>query len=827
MIQNNFGKRNWMKRTTPKQKWEKKFYLLLFGFLLINSSIYGSTNNLVQNLTKQTTVTLSQHKDIIHGVVCSKDTQKPIDFATVSIKNTTIGTFTDSLGHFTLRATIKPSTHLIISHLSFQKQEIVLSSGSNLKQMKIMLVPKEILLSDVVVSAGLYEQTMDKLTTSAHVISNRTILDNMNSNLTDMLNKTPGFTQVWEYHSPIILRGLNSNRLIIMADGNRRIGTFPGGYFGQDLNIYGAKKIEIIKGPGSVIYGSGAISGIINLISGTPFGPKLNKIQVHTGYGSNNNEFLELVKLCHKTEKFGISVQGKFRKTDDMKYGGGDIADNSSVEDKDLALTTGYKFSDAHTLILNTSYHHGDWGKARGFNGPTKAFTKIRNEEESTHADLSYTYTPQINATASGQDQQALPSQSQGLIKSIHAQVYFDHGRRDYYQYAYSTITNHLSTLSLVHYKNNYGGTRFYTVLNGGRNNTLTTGIDGYYSRINSPSETYDYYDQSSGTIAGADNSGQENLGIFINDTWHPYKFLKLVSGVRYDDARVVEGDQDVEGEQTSNSGQTAHREAFSGNFGMVYSPKDQMHLSFNIGRAFRMPTTEELFTTTISCKGTKAGNPDLNPEYSWNYDLGFRGHTLHQKFKYDFALFYNILDDFINEAPSNDMGIDFTLENTEATLLGGEFALSYRFDHIGRPYNSLFVGTGGSYVYGEDCSEEKKTPLFGMPPFKINTNITYKGVIHYTWLTDYSIKLEHEYAAEQNRVAEIPEGTDGGPWGYVASQAHNIFNISLGLNSNVLPGMPKIRLMVNNIFDTNYQPFGSYIPAMGRNMKVIVSLTL
>jgi len=71
----------------------------------------------------------------------------------------------------------------------------------------------------------------------------------------------------------------------------------------QDINVYDNQKIEIVKGPGSVIYGSGAISGIINLVSAEPFGSNSNSIQLSSGYGSNNNEFLELMKLCHKREK--------------------------------------------------------------------------------------------------------------------------------------------------------------------------------------------------------------------------------------------------------------------------------------------------------------------------------------------------------------------------------------------------------------------------------------------------------------------------------------------------------------------------------------------
>lgn len=736
----------------------------------------------------------------LKGVVYNKTSQKPIEFANISIKNSATGTTTDNLGRFKINIAPEKQTVIIVSHINFHKKEIVISDSLFSGNINIYLSTKEVQLSDIVISVSLYEQPLDKLTKSADLISHREIVDNMSSNMTDMLNKTPGFTQVWEYHSPIILRGLNSNRLIIMKDGNRRIGTFPGGYFGQDMNIYDSRKIEIIKGPGSVIYGSGAISGIINIISGAPFGDNKNSIQLSSGYGSNNNEFLELLKVCHKREKFGISLNGKYRKTGEMVYGNGEIAENSNVEDRDISLNTGYKFSELHKIIVNANYHYGDWGKPRGFNGPTKRFTKIRNEEENLHTDFSYSYTPK------------------GFVESVNLNMYYDNGWRDYYQYKYSTVSGNLSSLDLVHYKNNYGGGRLFTILNLSENNKLTTGIDGYLFRLDSPAETFDYYNNTQGITTGSKNSGQENLGVFINDDWKIGEKWQLVSGIRYDAATVVEGEKDT------LTGRNEKREAFSGNAGMVYSPNSITHISFNVGRSFRMPNTEELFARVISCKGTKVGNPDLKPEYSWNFDAGIRGRTLNEKLKYDIAIFYNILDDFINEAPSDEEDIDFTLKNTDAKLMGGEFSAAYRFDDVFKPSNSLYIGTGAAYVYGIDLSEEQDSPLFGIPPIKINAEINYRGLINKKWITGYSLKFNSEYAAAQNRIAEIPEGTDGGPWGYIPSDPHTVFNISVGLNSNSLPGYPKLRFIVKNIFDVDYQPFGSYIPTMGRNFKILLS---
>ncbi len=736
----------------------------------------------------------------IQGVVTDFDSKEPIPFVNISISNVSKGTATDAEGRFKINIAKEKQATLIFSHVNYYRKEVLVSDSLFSGNLTVYLTPKEFQLSDIVVSAGLYEQQTDKLTKAANVISHREIRDNMNSNIIDVLSKTPGFTQVWEYHSPIILRGLNSNRLIIMKDGNRRIGTFPGGYFGQDINVYDNQKIEIVKGPGSVIYGSGAISGIINLVSAEPFGSNSNSIQLSSGYGSNNNEFLELMKLCHKSEKFGMSLSGKYRKTDEMIYGNGEIAENSNVEDRDISLNTGYKFSDKHKITFYANYHYGDWGKPRGFNGPTKRFTKIRNKEENFHADFAYSYT------------------SKGFVEAVNLNLYYDSGWRDYYQYKYSVVSGKISTLDLVHYKNSYGGGRLYTILNLSQNNKMTAGIDGYLFRLDNPSELFDYYNETSGTVEGYKGAGQQNIGAFMNDEWTIGEKWQIVSGIRYDAATVLEG------KKNRINGRNEKREAFSGNAGFVYSPNNTTHISFNAGRAFRMPITEEMFTRVISCKGIKVGNPDLQPEYSWNFDVGLRGKTLKQKLKYDFALFYNILDDFINEAPADDPDVDFTLRNTDAKLMGGELSAAYQFNNVLKPSNSLYLGLGAAYVYGIELLEGDNAPLFGVPPLKMNIEAIYRGLINKKWITGYTVKLDSEYAAAQNRVAKIPEGTEGGPWGYVPSDPHAVFNFAFGLNSNSLPGFPKLRFIVKNILNTGYQPFGSYIPAMGRNFKIILS---
>ncbi len=745
----------------------------------------------------------AQTLHVIKGKVLDADTEKPVAWANISLKGQAKGTLTDNEGYFELSLKDTRNAELVFSHIGYQKQVLKISWDTVNTNYTVYLTPKQELLKNVVITASLYGQSKNKLAKQVEIIHHREIKDNFHSNVIDVLSSTMGFTKVWEYHSPIILRGLNAKRLLVMKNGNRRIGTFPGGYFAQDMNIYCIKKIEIIKGPGSVIYGNGAISGIVNVISHEPFGKNSTKANFLSGYGSNNNEFLEIATMSHKKPNFGVQANAKYRKTGNMVYGNGETAKNSNVEDRDFSFGTGVQLSSKQTLKINADYHYGNWGKPRGFSGLTKRFTKVRNEEENFHSDLSYSFNPQ------------------GVVEKFSVNLYFDNGRRDYYKYKYSEVSGNLTSLDLVHYKDRCGGGRIFSIFNLSNRSKLTVGADGYAFRLDNPADIIDYYNETEGAVSGYKGAGQQDIGAFIRNETQIKERIKIISGMRYDHASVLEG------EYHTAEGRLEVRTALSGNLGMVWLLNKEQYLSLNLGRAFRMPTAEEMFTEVISCKGIKRGNPELKPEYSWNIDLGIRGNPTGTQLNYDIALFYNILDGFIGEVQDTTPGVDFTYENTDAVVLGGEMSVSYRFDNVIKAGNVVFAGLGTSYIYGIDKFAGNHAPMFGVPPFTLKFDLNHRGQVNGHWLTGYSVKIQAEYASAQNRVASVPKGTDPGPWGYKPSERHIVFNLAIGLNSNALPGHPKLRFIVKNILDNDYQPFGSYIPAMGRNLKTTLSFTL
>ncbi len=108
------------------------------------------------------------------------------------------------------------------------------------------------------------------------------------------------------------------------------------------------------------------------------------------------------------------------------------------------------------------------------------------------------------------------------LIHPVHGWIvvqfnaYYDSGTRDYYKTKYSTVSGIATSLDLVHYKDQYGGARLYANFKFGPSNTMTIGLDGYFFMLDNPSDVIDYYYATQGTVAGYENAGQKNRGVFF-----------------------------------------------------------------------------------------------------------------------------------------------------------------------------------------------------------------------------------------------------------------------------------------------------------------------
>ncbi|MFI5148802.1 MAG: TonB-dependent receptor domain-containing protein [Bacteroidia bacterium] len=217
----------------------------------------------------------------------------------VYIPDLKIGAFTDADGKYILH-NIPNGTFLIeiyFTGYATQNKEIE-TEKSTLADFVMWRSSKE--FKEVVitgVSAATEQQTSP---IPVSVVTQKDMLQNSASNIIDAISMAPGVSQITEGPaiSKPVIRGLGYNRVVVVNDGIRQEGQQWGDEFGIELDEYSVHKVEILRGPASLSYGSDAMAGVINMI-GAPILPE-GKIKgsFMENYQSNNGFFGESLNLA-------------------------------------------------------------------------------------------------------------------------------------------------------------------------------------------------------------------------------------------------------------------------------------------------------------------------------------------------------------------------------------------------------------------------------------------------------------------------------------------------------------------------------------------------
>jgi outer membrane receptor protein involved in Fe transport len=658
-------------------------------------------------------------------------------------------------------------------------------------------------LPEVEITASASRRTLLTHSFSESVIDEQVIREKIASSFIDVLEEAPGITKRGEYHSPIALRGLGGKRLLVTKDGNRRMGNFQNGFMGQSVNIYDLEKVEIIKGPASVKYGPGAITGVINMRTKSPFTRPGLHGQAMTYYGTNNREKNLLASLNWANLDHALSFSSRYRSAGNFLYGQGEEAQNSHFEDKDFRLS--YTWENDRMLSLNfeSEYHlGGPWGRPAGFNGDKQ--TRMYNAyDDIWHSAANLVWSPF------------------GRLRKVEASVFFDKERRRQLNDSYDIGSGRLSYRQDVRYGNYYAGWRGSAVFSLFKSSELTVGTDGVYYRIESPTYLTDYFLDTKINNRVNKNAGVALAGLFAEAEHQAADDrLKLRAGVRMDYSRISEGEVH---DTLAFRGRQADVFAWNATLGAVYSLTGNLFLSAQLARSGRMPDAFEMFMISSNSDGVITGNPELKPEYGINIDAGIRGTVASLAF--DFTLFCNFLNDFISLEywlNSGKKGINYTYLNVEkARIAGFEFSASRTFTGIFSPtvdlvWNGMCTYIRGSKLEGGSNFAGHPVPLREIPPFNTKNELVCRK--HLSSALTFNIGGDIRYYAAQNRIAPVTDG------GYV-SPSYCLFGASAGVGGHRNDIRWNLNLKGDNLADNRYRPFESLVYGMGRNIKILLSI--
>ncbi len=580
-----------------------------------------------------------------------------------------------------------------------------------------------------------------------------------------------------------VIRGLTSNRVLVLDNGQRLETQQWGDEHSPNIETATAERIEVIKGPASVLYGSDALGGVINVVPRDLPTANGGTSPVHgtlTGsFGTNNREPDGSLLLEGASGGFG------FR---------GTVSGRSS---KDLKTPDYTLWNSANKAISGsgTVGYRGSWGSLTG------TFSQ-RNEKISLTDDDPAAEPTQRIQTSRGRVDLTLPlGQSR-----LEANLGYERSRRREFEDPVTTEVG-LGLLS----KTLTGGVHIHHAPIG-----KLTGIVGVSGLRNS----FDKF----GVETLIPNSAAYSVGAFAFEQLEAGR-LGLTFGARVDQRHLdVQADNDL-----GNTAQSRNYNSLTGNLGLLFHITEPVALVLNVGRGYRAPSSFDLFSNGVH-EGTVAferGNPNLKNETSVNSDLAVRVQS--SNVLLEVGGFANFIQNFIYSVPTGttDPASGFQIYDVtqgNARLTGFEAALQYH------PIRAIHFQGSADYTRGQNTSTSQPLPL--MPPLRATYSVRLEGTTRGSFLDPYlsfggetNAKQTRQDPAEAQFYAEAFDGA-----GY-QSKAYTLANIGGGFG--VLAGGSAFRfdLMLRNAFNKAYADYLSRIktnalnPGMGRNFVMRVSM--
>jgi len=636
-----------------------------------------------------------------------------------------------------------------------------------------------------------------------------------------------------------MIRGFSTNRLLLTVDGVRmNTAIFRSGNLQNVINIdpLAVERTEVVLGPGSVIYGSDAIGGVMNFFT---LRPKFSRDSLRfTGnilarYATANDEQtahldfnIGLKKWAFRTSvsinDFGNLRMGShgpseyLRNEYALRRDGEDTAvPNPHPGDQ---LPTGYS---QLGILQKVSYKPDEaWKLDAGFiYSSTSDFDRydalIRRTDDGSFRNAEWFYGPQSWLMTNLQAQYEQNHSFFDRMKLVAAYQNFGESRNerrfssisriknDEQVDAYSLNVDFMKNLNVSH-KISYGAEY---VLNDIESRAVATDI-------------------TTGVITGSptrypDDSTWESAAVFLLHSWDATEELSLQSGIRYNyiDVNADLANRLAGLEDTKIDLQT---DALTGSLGAVWLPNDSWRYTASLGTAFRAPNIDDMGKLFDPDPGTViVPNPDLKPEYSYTAEVGAG-----KNFSDNGSVSANTYVTYLDNALAAD---DFTVNGQPfiqfqdnmrrvQAIQNAESALIYGIELAGRwqPLKDLQVTAHLNKVWGkQELRDGSEVPIRHVAPLFGDLKVNYtQNKWHIELYGQFNGALEFDELApsQQRRDYLYASDVDGNPY----SPSWYVLTARSGYK--VTPDLEVVAIL-ENLTDQRYRTYSSGIAAAGRNL--------
>ncbi|MFQ5824936.1 MAG: TonB-dependent receptor domain-containing protein [bacterium] len=757
----------------------------------------------------------------IIGRVVDKDNQTPLAHVEVYIKSIKHGDVTNKEGRYVID-NLSSGIYDIIFKLQGYKtahQKGIIVRANETVEVNTEMSSTIIKFEEVLVTANRSINLEHEVSQLVSVVAEKEIKDKNVHQTSEIFKEEVGvFVQKTNQGggSPII-RGLKANKLLLLVDGIRlNNSTYRGGNL-QYLNTVDSEslqRVEVVYGPNSVMYGSDALGGVINVITKKPIlhdqhGYKFSGTSSATISTADRTQTSN-ISLMASNSKWGVLLQASYKSFGNITRGS--KADGTLMQRLE---------NDSRTKrVLNKTQSPNDYNTI-DFN--SKFLFRLSNLQQ-----LTATY--QLNRQKSVPRYDVIEAQKDSVWKYAPQErdlIYLKYRNR----HSNAIFNTAMVTLSLQRQFERRVRQKFESISEiSDQFRTMTTGLQLQFNKYLAQKHqlvygTEIYYDKVSTKSYQRNTSTEEiidrnpifpdgssfiNFGLFTQDEFGLSSKWKLALGARFSVFKLKApfGDNTAGGLNFGTLVQSTT--ALTGNLGSMFSITDGMNFVTNIAQGFRTPNLDD-----VSKLGPGKGssffdipNPNVKPEKIVSFDGGFKFNFSHVKA--NILGYYNYITDLLLRRPAEFNGLPYVVEESDTLLV-------FRKENAGKAYTAGFemnadalitsnIAIFGnlSYTYGQNISENE--PLTAMPPMI--------GMVGVRWkINNFQVELNSRFATEQERLSSedkkdlrIPEG--GTPGWYTLNVR---FNASLAHYLS-------LKFTVSNLLDRNYREHLSGFNAPGRN---------
>ncbi len=723
----------------------------------------------------------NQPTGTLAGVLLDSASNQAIVGATLRIEDHPYGTYTNTQGRFFLRSLPAGQYSVLISMLGYTARRVAVRiTPRDTTRLTIHLREQLLQTNDVVVAANKRVQAVQDVPISIATVDQRAIQQRNITRLDDALRYVPG---VYMARDQINVRGSSGfslgrgSRVAALLDGFSMAAGDGGDVKFDALPMFAAERVEVIKGAGSALYGSGALGGVVNVITKQPTEQAEILFRAYAGAHTlptyNEWRWRETLPFIggadlgfmQKVGKLSLLLTGGIKKTEGHQA-------YLAVENWNILSKIGYEVSPQTTI--NMVFQHAEetrdnwtfWQSLRFATQPpasTNLNERLRSIKTMAASDIRHTFSNTVFGVA-------------------RAGIY----RTNFFTFNRGTTDPLINDIASIAYSVN-AEAQITALLS--EVTVLTAG-----TTIN-----YNFITRSPIVVQSSLNNTQTLGSLYAQVEHKPLAGLTLTVGSRFDAEQTT---------SLSQSGLIA-----SPKFGASYAltPTTTVRTSFGVG--FRAPSLAERFAALRFGSFDIQPNPLLRNERSWSSEVGIQTgfEFLGEEWKLDASGFWNEFTDLIEPRFPTATNPQIQFQNiTKARIQGVEVGLT---------------GWLPNRVLGIEASATL------MNPIDLNTNATLKYRTRYlvfsrlilpigAWQMQAEYRFQGRFDEIDNEIIQVIPNADA------RVNAH-IVDARLQANLAQLAGVPVLASIIGrNILNYNYvEIIGNLAPTRSIVLQVEVKL--